>query len=271
MARYPDQSSKTVIKNWRKEGRGLGHGANYKPWLNPWDISSHGYSTHGRGQTTGRVHSLLSKHERHFLYIMDWCERVNDIREQFPLDLEKTVKIAQLLGVVHPGNPRTGQPHIVTTDFLVTLMSGQNEAFAIKPKGNLNKRTLEKLAIEEAYWTLLGVTWKIVTEDEIPVVFARNVDWICDVQDFKDYAISPELTAAIARTLWPDIITQSTPLRDLTDEVDRVNAHELGTPPLVVRQMLARRVWLVNMFKRIDPTEILCLVEPAETGGSLAL
>ena len=268
MARYADQSSKTVIKEWRKQGRGLGQGAQYKPWINPRDVSSRGYSTRAPGQTTGRVHSLLSSHERHFLYLMDWSERTKDIREQFPLDLEKTLEIAQCLRVGHPTNKRSGQPFVMTTDFRVTLLNDRDEAFAIKPKKDLSTRTMEKLAIEEMYWQVQNISWKVVTEDKIPVAFARNVDWICDVGDFEDYNLGPELTAKIACFLWEDVAAGSVPLCRLTDQVDRANGYEAGTSLLVVRQMLARRLWRVDMFKPIDPTEVLYLINVEGTNTS---
>ena len=261
MARYPNQSSKAVIKKWRKEGRGSGQGAEYKPWLYPSDVSSHGFSTLAPGQTTGRIHSLLSRHERHFLYLMDWSERVNDIREQFPLDLDRTMEIARGFGVRHPGVPRDGQPCTMTTDFRVTMLSGHDEAFAIKPKKDLTTRALEKLAIEEVYWKCQGIPWKIVTEDEIPVAFAQNVDWICDVGDFKYYGLDPELTAAIARVLWPDLEANNATLSSLTNEVDRANKYEDGTALLVVRQMLARPLRRVAMSRRIEPTELVHLIK----------
>ena len=52
------------IARFRKEGRGEGFGADYKPWLTARDVPSRGRSHRVLGVTTGRVHHLLSDIER---------------------------------------------------------------------------------------------------------------------------------------------------------------------------------------------------------------
>ncbi len=49
-----------------------------------------------------------------------------DIREQFPLlPIEETIIIAEELGIKHPTDPNTGEPVVMTTDFLVTVSKNQ--------------------------------------------------------------------------------------------------------------------------------------------------
>ena len=257
MSRYADQSNPATIKRWIKEGRGQNTGRSYKPWLYPRDVNSCGYSIRAPGQITGRMHSLLSRHERHFLQILDWHPQVTDIREQYPLPLEQTLEISRSIGIAHSGDPRSKRPLVVTTDFLVSFVGGREAAYSVKPKKELSARTLEKFAVEEAFWRHRGTEWKIVTEDEIPSTYAKNVDWIHDGKKFQDYSVTEEIAAEIARELQPAIAANARRLSSITDQVDEAGGHEPGTALLIVRQLLATREWKVNMHERIDPTRII--------------
>ncbi|NWQ39995.1 TnsA endonuclease N-terminal domain-containing protein [Bacillus sp. EB106-08-02-XG196] len=114
------------IDKWIKEGRGSGSGSDYKPWLNIQDVSSLGRSTRLKGIKTGRQHEFLSDLERNYFYLTEYSDFVIDIREQFPLfPLEETIVIADELGIKHPTDPKTNEPIVMTTDFLLTLDKGQ--------------------------------------------------------------------------------------------------------------------------------------------------
>ena len=55
------------IENMIKEGRGQGHGSEYRLWLTIRDVPSQGLSTRFPGWKTGRVHHFLSQLELHLL------------------------------------------------------------------------------------------------------------------------------------------------------------------------------------------------------------
>ncbi|WP_311080106.1 TnsA endonuclease N-terminal domain-containing protein [Paenibacillus polymyxa] len=58
---------------------------------------------------------------------MEWSEQVIDIREQFPLiPLDKTLYIAQKLGIKHSTDPKNKLPIIMTTDMLLTVKQEEN-------------------------------------------------------------------------------------------------------------------------------------------------
>ena len=78
------------IARFLKEGRGVGAGPNYTPWLTVQDVPSRGRSHRFEGRVTGRIHQLLSDLEYRALLIYDWSDAVSDIREQFPLDRDDT-------------------------------------------------------------------------------------------------------------------------------------------------------------------------------------
>ncbi len=159
-----------------KEGRGQGNGADYKPWIYIHDFPSRGVSARIPGRTTGRIHHLLSRHEEYYFYILDADPDVLDIREQFPLRLTETMEIARRLNVKHPW--KGDFPFVMTTDFLVTRTDGLH-ARTIKCSDELDSpRTIEKFSIEQAYWSVRGIDWKIVTEKQISRDRALNWQWL---------------------------------------------------------------------------------------------
>lgn len=186
------------IEKWIKEGRGTGVGPDYKPWLHIQDVSSLGRSTRLKGIKTGRQHEFLSDLERNYFYLTEYSDLVVDIREQFPLlPLEETIVIANELGIKHPTNPKNSEPIVMTTDFLITLDRGQGlmeVARTIKMKNELMKaRVLEKFEIERMYWQRRDIDWGIVTEDEIPKIMARNISYIHNYYDIREFDAFSEM------------------------------------------------------------------------------
>ncbi|WP_241419497.1 TnsA endonuclease N-terminal domain-containing protein [Acidiphilium multivorum] len=139
------------IARLQKEGRGLGRGAEYKPWLMIYDLPSKGRSHRVFGTKTRRIHHFLSDIECRLFLHLDWCDEVADIREQFPLDRLVTRQIATSMGVRHPTDTANKTPLVMTTDFLVDVLQEgklRQEACAVKPSADLKKRrVLEKLEI----------------------------------------------------------------------------------------------------------------------------
>ncbi|GIO69980.1 TnsA endonuclease N-terminal domain-containing protein [Paenibacillus cookii] len=143
MAKRKRQFTEAKIERMIQEGRGQGSGKDYLPWLTIQDVPSEGRATRGVGWTTGRRHQLLSDIERDYFYLLDYCDDVTDIREQFPLlPLEETQMIAEKIGVEHPKDPKTGIPVVMTTDFLITYRD-KTLARTVKPSAELeNERTI---------------------------------------------------------------------------------------------------------------------------------
>ena len=140
------------IARFHKEGRGLGAGTDYKPWLNIQDVPSYGRSHRLRGMTIERLYHFLSDIECHLFYLLDWAENVHDIREQFPIDRHATQRIAKEINVIHPVDRSTKTPIVMTTDFVIdATVDGQKKQIArtVKPSKDLDKpRIIEKLEIE---------------------------------------------------------------------------------------------------------------------------
>lgn len=248
----------------RKEGRGLGTGKDYKPELRIQDVASIGLATRDRGWKTERIHHFMSQLEWLFFYILEWSPQVLDIREQFPLDLEETLAIAKSLGIRHPTDPRTKEPIVMTTDFVITVGNMTHSvlvARTIKYRNKLaSRRVMQKFEIERGYWTNRNVDWGIVTEQDISREFATNVQWIHSHRDLKSLApITNATVREVEAYLAPRLWSHTTPLRNLTDECDGTLSLKSGTSLAIVRHLLANRRLEIDMSKGIQPESILRL------------
>jgi hypothetical protein len=137
--------TQALIEQRIREGRGQGRGADYKPWLMIRDVPSLGLSERIRGWKSARVHHLLSQLEVNYFYTLEWSTVVTDIREQYPLlPLSETKLIAKHCGISHPTSPKTSQPIVMTTDFLITVRQGMGVAEVartVKPQAETTKQT----------------------------------------------------------------------------------------------------------------------------------
>lgn len=244
------------IEKWIKEGRGSGIGSEYKPWLKIQDVSSLGRSTRLRGIKTRRQHEFLSDLERNYFYITEYSDYTIDIREQFPLlPLEETIVIADELGIKHPTNPKTGEPIVMTTDFLLTI-DKRNSIFevarTIKMKDELLKENvLEKFEIEREYWKRKDIDWGIVTEEEIPKTMARNISYIHDYYDIRDYDAFQEMSIQhiedLSLSLMKRLLNGTDSIRTITNEFDIDTHLPLGSGVTLFYYLLAQKIIIINM------------------------
>lgn len=155
------------------EGRGTGTGSRYKPWIKIREVNSNGTATSFPDWKHGRMVELLSQAELWWYVILRWDDSVEDIREQFPLDLDETTDIARQFGF----RPvQDGRIHM-TTDFLVTYGNEGIEAFSVKTDRSVleDRRTMEKQAIEFEYWKERGIKWSILYKEDLNPVKVFNL------------------------------------------------------------------------------------------------
>lgn len=193
------------IDRYVAQGYGQGSGVDYKPWLRVQDVPSRGRSRKVKGLKTGRVHHVLSDLEYAYLVVLEFSERVIDIREQFPLlPVSPIQDVATQRGIRYPRYAQTTVPFVMTTDFVVTVRTddGLAREYARTVKyadelssGNRLLRTLEKLELERAWWLQRGVDWKIVTEQSVDPVLARNLIWLRGSAQIERDMQSDELRA----------------------------------------------------------------------------
>lgn len=170
----------------KRENRGQGEGSSYKPYIKAREIGSLGTCSIIKDWKDGRQREFFSKNEAREYYILRWNDSVVDIREQYPLILEDTLRIADAMGFKHPYDRKTR----MTTDMLVTYQDDTGnklyKAYSIKNSVDvLNRnRTVEILRIEMAYWHLHGIPFEIIFgKQDINRVYAENIELVVDYYD----------------------------------------------------------------------------------------
>lgn len=274
MAKRDRTTHSDKIERWIKAGKGQGRGADYSPWLTVQDVPSRGLATRMRGHKTKRVHHLLSKLETDFFCVLEFSPTVVDIREQFPLlPLEETLTIAETCGIRHPTDPKSREPVVMTTDFVITCLHQEKPAETartLKHGRDLeSKRTIEKLEIERRYWLSHQVDWGIVTEKELQPVVVQNCRLLRDyLEPIKNHLQSQE-SETIEAFLSEKIQQKDLALRTLALECDRQLGFAHGTSLAVAYHLMACRRWLIDWHQPIDPGKPLALLSalPQQPGG----
>lgn len=262
------------IEKLIKEGRGQGHGSDYKPWINIQDVPSLGRVSRIKGIKTNRQHEFLSDLERNFFYLLEYSNNVVDIREQFPLlPLEETQYIATSLGVQHPRIKENNQDIVMTTDFLITLRrpdgSTYDVARTIKPKDDLiNRRVIEKFEIERVYWKNQEIDWAIVTDNEIDKTIAHNImffhsyyDISCidSLQNFDSDHLLELIFEYIKR-----IIDGKKSIRYYSSKFDKDMCLESGTGLSIFKHLLATKKIRIDLsipFNSNNITDVVLVNE----------
>lgn len=249
------------IDKWLKEGRGSGIGADYKPWLKIQDVSSLGRSTRLKGIKTNRQHEFLSDLERNYFYLTEHSALVVDIREQFPLlPPEETIVIADELGIRHPTEPKTGEPIVMTTDFVLTIDNGQDVfevAHTIKMKDELlDENVLKKFEIEREYWKRKDVDWGVVTDEEIPKAMARNISYIHDYYDIQDYEVFQSMDEQhigdLSLSLMQRLLNNKNSIRTITNEFESDTHLPVGSGVTLFYYLLAQKIIVIDMLKPLN-------------------
>lgn len=234
MAKRIRSWNKAKYEYYIKAGRGQGTGSVYLPWVSIHDFSSLGMVSRIVGYKSGRVHHFLSRNELDYFFMLEWSDKVMDIREQFPLlDVEMAVDIAQKSGINYPRDNVSGFPYILTCDFMITTVDGL-KARTIKCLSELqNKRTIEKLEIERRYWQYMGIDWKIVTENQIPKQKCLNIEWLYTSVEIPEYLDLQRLRIELR-----DKIHAGIPIGIALEDFEAQNGLPPGSGILLLKNML---------------------------------
>jgi hypothetical protein len=262
MAKRSNNWDSNKLDRWIKEGRGQGEGENYKPWLTIQDFPSMGRVTRVFGWTTNRIHHFFSDTQLKYFYLLDWEERVIDIREHYPLiDLEVVLKNTSDLKLDKFIDKKTKEPYILTTTFLITLLNhdGQKSfaARSIKYASELSKKTtIEKLEIERRYWTAKGINWGIVTNKDINDVRAKNIEWIHSAMTSDDCnGLSKDDFDELLDALLYRLIDNQQNIRKIISEFEKDYSLDAGLGLLLFKHLIAGRRIVVNIDKPINLNE----------------
>lgn len=277
MAKRRYEFDEAKYAHFLKEGRGQGTGIDYLPWLTIYDVPSQGRVARIPGIKSGRLHHTLSDIESGLLRLLDWSDKVIDIREQFPLDRDITRQIAGSMGVVHPRDPKTGVDIVMTTDILVDVNNMQGcrrFARAVKLSTDLDDpRTIEKLEIERRYWEqqVVGTDWGIVTEQELPKQRIANITWACEMYSlgsltapYKDYW--PDRCARVLDAL--EATPKSVSIKEVLLSLEVRYGFLSGEGLTAIRHMIATKVLAIDMDKSFSVSGPVSQIQSIQRGDA---
>lgn len=197
------------------QGFGMGHGAEYRPWLilrrkNPSKTSN---QVAAHLFPLRREACFFSRGEYQIALLLLWLG-VEDLREQYPLwpiahphplygvletDGANTqycsglLDIAQLAGIDHGVYPGTDIPYVATIDFLLTVrIKGELRLVAISckpledPNSDIKWRVLERLELERRYAESNGILYYVYNSRLVPILMAGQLEWCIDLAFLDD-------------------------------------------------------------------------------------
>lgn len=238
------------IAKYYKEGRGSGELSCYKPWLTVQDVQSRGRSHRPKGWKTNRIHQLLSDLEFNYFCLLEWADDVVDIREQFPLNRELTLNIAESKNINYSVDTQTRTPIVMTTDFLITVRRNSELDYlarTVKHTKELSDRQIEKFEIERAYWEGQGINWGIVTEKELSSVAIDNIKWL-----HKSYFEKDSSDQEMINQLLYYLSEQGQTIIRVLSEFDENYKLEQGEALSLFKWLVANKIIKINIHKKFD-------------------
>jgi hypothetical protein len=257
MAKYRRTWNSTTFNKYLREGRGQGILAHYKPWITIQDFPSNGMVSRVSGSTTGRIHHLMSNLELSLFYLLDWSDDVMDIREQYPLiDLAQAIEIAEQANIRYPYDPKSGFPYVLTSDFYLETKQGMM-VMSVKPSSELGKpRVREKLEIERRYWTMRGVEWNVMTENEINRIKASNIEWLAQAKDLACFGLSEAMQYSCCKYFLEAYHTVRSPLTALFKTVENNFRLAAGMGLNIFKHLVYWKRLIFNTEERLNLTEL---------------
>ncbi len=250
------KSTGAAMERLLKEGRGQGEGAGYQPWVQVTDFPAHSTCCTIDGWKHSRKYHLLSVNgERKYFLVLEWCDDIVEIREQFPLPLHRTAQIARSIGKKHP--KEDGRLKVMTTDFLLFVRRDGEIRRVVRTvkliSGLWGANVFSLLEIDRRYWLEEGVDWGLITEANVPEPIWRNVDWLHESRDInKLQPLIPDQIKFIAEYMCEHIdIDSLITLAPFCLGIDRAIGSEHGTALRVAKFLLA------NKILRFDVTELI--------------
>jgi len=231
-------------------------GKAYQPFILIQDIASMGRSSRPCGIKTSRKHEFLSDLERNFFMMLEFCDDVVDIREQFPLNIKETLLIADELGLKHPMNSETKQAYPMTSDFCITLKLGSATQDIIRTAKYkidlLDRRTIEKFMIEQVYWERHGLDWGIVTEEDVNKDYSQNLDDILDYYTLNDNYGFKEMSEVeredIVIVFLQRIIDANKNMRPILSQLEKDLNLLKGAGIAMFKHLVARKYISIDLF-----------------------
>lgn len=251
------------LNRFLKEGRGQGEGKDYRSWLTVQDFPSMGRASRIFGCKTQRIHHFFTESETRYFYLLEWEDKVEDIREHYPLlNYHELVKEKDDLNFNYFKDKKSGEYYVLYTSFLVTIKGLDGEikylARSLKATSELEKKiTIERLEMERRYWDIKGIDWGIVTEKDIPIIKAKNLEWL---HSSKDEVTNREITEENLVFLTDDylnmMLKSSESIRGFNKKFEEEQNLSPGTGLFIFKHLLAVKRITVDMNKEININDL---------------
>lgn len=236
------------------------------------DFPSKGRVSRIKGKTTGRLHHLLTDLETNIFYLLDFDEKVIDIKEHYPLlDLMDGFIDLENINLNKFKDKKTGEQYIFSTTFVVTLKNSAEErylAISVKNENQLYKSTtLEKLEIERRYWQSKQIDWFILTNKDIEMDMVENIKWLrlCDesmILDNEDLIIN-----LIKDTV---LNSSSITLNTMINNISKITYINEAIILTVLKKMIIQKIILTDLRKKISLDDRLDRYKICERGVIVA-
>lgn len=192
---FVSPSSVKRLNTWKIDIQNL-----YKPYLTVRDVNK-----------VGRRHCLFCTRQQREVHLLSDGElRAYNIllakpgtiavMEQYALDLDDTIEIAERLKFLHPRKYKSGEAIVMTTDFVVDRWRDsavKRIAYTFKYVSQVFKdenslvrkpmswRTWQKFEIERHYWSNRGVEYRLITEKHATKEQFWNLQFCENSRDLK--------------------------------------------------------------------------------------
>lgn len=226
----------------------------YVPGIKIQDFSARGRVSRIKGKTTNRIHHLLSDLETNLFYLLDFEEKIIDIKEHYPLlDLHDVVDDLSDIKLEKFKNKKTtDEEYIFTTTFVITLRGNVEEkylALSVRNETELYRDLLlEKLEVERRYWNKKGIRWSIITNKDIPMVKVNNIKWLY----LGNIDIEFEEENYIKEVIVSKISSNKCYIKEILNDVDKELSLTIGTSLVILKKMIISKEIIVDLYEPID-------------------
>lgn len=188
----------------RREKRGQGKGANYRPGATVWEDPAakriHRVPFMGR-----QAHLARDTRYAAFLWFV-YQDNTIDINELFPIDPTETVEVARKLRLRHP-RYADGSDRVLYTDLVVSKSDDVDYLEAVSVRysedGQVSRST--EYEILDRYWADRGVQWRLHTNTGLNSNWAKHLDFLYMLalrpQRAGEGANDPEVQSAVMNAL----------------------------------------------------------------------
>ncbi|MFT4413351.1 TnsA endonuclease C-terminal domain-containing protein [Fredinandcohnia humi] len=270
------------LQRYIKEGRGQGEFESYKPFIRIHDFGSLGRSSRIRTWKCNRVVHLLSDIESRFFYLTEYNDSILQVKEHMPLyDFEEVVGEQEDIDIRKFKDKQSGFPYILTTTFLITVKGKDGNTFdvarSVKASHELEKKAvIERFELIRRYFEKREVNWGLVTQKEIPLVKAKNIEWIHPARFLEGTTdFSKDDISYLTQILMESFYKNTKAIREITSSFDVQLNLEAGSGLLLFKHLLATKQIKIDMDKKIDlnqSAEVLEIVlQDREEGLKVAI